>query len=84
MNEVSVQLPSVITKDVIGRFEFAPYVKKGTTQISTFTVPPGYSYDTSEGLKAEDEETRIAIDTQGNVYPIRESVFQESYEEAGR
>ena len=59
--------------------EFGEFRKVGTTTISLFTVPPGVPYQTPEGLRAEDEETRIAFDVQGGVYPIRESVFQRSY-----
>lgn len=60
--------------------EFGYYRKRVLSRISNFTVPPGTPFETPEGLKAEDEETRIAFDSQGGVYPIRESVFQETYE----
>lgn len=63
-----------------GQVGFGEFRKIGTTKISRFTVPPGVPYSTPEGLKAEDEETRIAFDSQGGVYPIRESVFRETYE----
>lgn len=59
--------------------EFANFVKLGVTKISTFTVPPNTVFETPEGMKAEDEEARIAFDIQGGVYPIRESVFREVY-----
>lgn len=62
--------------------EFGTYRKTALSKISRFTMPPGTTFETPEGLKAEDEETRIAFDSQGGVYPIRESVFQETYEEA--
>lgn len=58
---------------------FSEYRKIATTRISDFTVPPGVPYQTPEGLRAEDEPTRIAFDVQGCVYPIRESVFGASY-----
>lgn len=61
--------------------EFGPFRKTATTRISLFTVPPGTSFQTPEGLRAEDEECRIAFDVQGGVYPIRESVFRASYVE---
>lgn len=77
------QIPKLITSENIKGFLFESFRKKTLTQISSFTVPPDYKYETPEGLKAEDEETRIAIDSQGGVYPIRESVFQETYEKAG-
>lgn len=60
---------------------FAPYRKRVLTFISTTTVPAGTVFQTPEGLKAEDEECRIAFDIQGGIYPIRESVFLASYEE---
>lgn len=58
---------------------FGSYKKIGTTRISNFTVPAGTKFQTPEGLKAEDEECRIAFDVQGGVYPIRESVFAAVY-----
>lgn len=61
---------------------FGDFRKKTLTQISHTTVPPGTAFETPEGLKAEDEPCRIAFDAQGGVYPIRESVFQATYEEA--
>jgi hypothetical protein len=63
--------------------DFGLYRKAVLTKASNFTVPPGTTFDTPEGLKAEDEECRIAVDSQGGVYPIRESVFQNTYEKAG-
>jgi hypothetical protein len=59
--------------------KFGEYVKIAKTRISEFTVPAGTTFVTPEGLRAEDEECRIAFDVQGGVYPIRESVFQKSY-----
>jgi hypothetical protein len=59
---------------------FSLYRKAALTSISDRTFPPGTVYETPEGLKAEDEDTRCAFDVQGGVYPIRESVFQASYE----
>ena len=66
------------------RGEFGQYRKTALSTISNFTVPAGTRFKTPEGLHAEDEEARIAFDTQGGVYPIRESVFRESYEPATR
>lgn len=82
MTPVEAQLPQTITADAMEHFQTAQFKKKGTTRITTFTVPPGTPYETPEGLKAEDEETRCAWDSQGGVYPIRESVFRETYEPA--
>lgn len=59
--------------------DFMMHKKRPATEISVFTVPPGTPFETPEGLKAEDEETRIAFDSQGGVYPVRESVFAETY-----
>lgn len=58
---------------------FSEYRKTALTPISDRTFPPGTVYQTPEGLRAEDEETRCAFDVQGGIYPIRESVFQASY-----
>lgn len=72
--------PRHITSDnAEARGTFSEYRKTATTRISDFTVPPGVPYRTPEGLRAEDEDTRIAFDVQGGVYPIRESVFRVSY-----
>jgi hypothetical protein len=74
-------LPPVITpENAAEQGEFSTYRKTALSRISNFTVAPGTTYQTPEGLKAEDEETRIAFDSQGGVYPIRESVFRETYE----
>lgn len=62
--------------------KFGAFVKKGSTKISEFTVPAGTRFKTPEGLHAEDEECRVAFDAQGGVYPIRESIFKETYERA--
>jgi hypothetical protein len=59
---------------------FTEYRKKSLTPISDRTFPPGTVYQTPEGLRAEDEETRCAFDVQGGIHPIRESVFRASYE----
>lgn len=50
--------------------------------ISDRSFPPGTTYQTPEGLRAEDEDTRAALDVQGGIYPIRESVFRASYTSA--
>lgn len=62
--------------------DFGRYRKTAISKISNFTVPAGTAFETPEGLKAEDEECRIAFDSQGGVYPIRESIFLETYKEA--
>lgn len=69
-----------ITRNSLPEGDYGLYHKKVLTRASDFTVPPGTTFETPEGLKAEDEECRVAIDAQGGVYPIRESVFQATYE----
>jgi hypothetical protein len=59
---------------------YGQYRKTTLTTISDFTVPAGTPFVTPEGLRAEDEECRVALDVQGGVYPIRESVCRASYE----
>ena len=76
--------PRIVTKATAHRLgSFAHYRKATLTLISEFTVPPGTMFETPEGLRAEDEECRIAFDSQGGVYPIRESVFRETYVNTG-
>lgn len=78
----SSPLPDVVTPESIKRFVFGEFRKRTLTKISEFTVPAGTPFETPEGLKAEDEECRVAFDAQGGVYPIRESIFLETYERA--
>lgn len=59
---------------------FGRYRKMADTLISDFPVPSGTPFKTPEGLVAEDEPCRIAFDAQGGVYPIRESVFEMTYQ----
>lgn len=73
---------STITRDNLPEGDYGLYRKVALTRASDFTVPPGTTFETPEGLRAEDEECRVAIDSQGGVYPIRESVFRETYEVA--
>lgn len=71
----------ILTVDeALTRSGFTEYRKTALTLISDITFPAGTVYQTPEGLRAEDEETRCAFDIQGGIYPIRESVFQASYE----
>jgi len=66
--------------EALRRSTFTEYRKTALTPISDITYPPGTVFQTPEGLRAEDEDTRAAFDVQGNIYPIRESVFRASYE----
>ena len=68
--------------DALAQSGFTEYRKKLLTSISDIRFPPGTVYQTPEGLRTDDEETRCAFDVQGGIYPIRESVFQASYEVA--
>jgi uncharacterized membrane protein len=61
---------------------FGEYRKATLTRISDAVYPPGVVYATPEGLRAEDEATRCAVDVQGGIYPIRVSVFEATYERA--
>lgn len=80
MDEQRTDAPVTVTSENAETFgEFGQYVKLIPSKISAFTVPAGTRFKTPEGLHAEDEECRIAFDSQGGVYPIRESVFVESY-----
>lgn len=72
----------VTPDNAAARGQFSQYRKTATSTISDFTVPAGTPFETPEGLKAEDEECRVAFDVQGGVYPIRESVFRATYERA--
>ena len=75
-----VGLREALTPDAVATIGRSEYRKKVLTSISDATFPPGTVYQTPEGLRAEDEDTRCAWDVQGGIYPIRESVFQASYE----
>jgi len=66
-------------EEALRRSTFTEYRKTALTPISDITYPPGTVFQTPEGLRAEDEDTRAAFDVQGGIYPIRESVFRASY-----
>jgi hypothetical protein len=69
---------------VKARSIFSLYRKTALTSISDAVFPPGTVFSTPEGLLAEDEPVRAAMDVQGGVYPIRESVFRASYAAAAQ
>lgn len=69
----------MIEKTDIGRFTFKEYNKKIPTKISNEILVIGTEVATLEGKYICKEESRLAIDINGNVYSIAESVFQESY-----
>lgn len=70
----------MITKEQISPFTFRDYVKRGVTRISDQTLQPGDQVLTLEGKWTCAEPSRLALDIDGNVYPIAESVFEKVYE----
>lgn len=68
-----------ITKDDAHRFTFDEYRKVGTTKLSREVLPTGTKVATLEGEYTCAEPSRLALDVQGNVYPVAESVFVRSY-----
>jgi hypothetical protein len=70
----------MITKADIDKFHFREYRKIGTTKISDETLPIGTKIETSEGIFTLSAPSALAIDADGNVYPITESVIQKSFE----
>jgi hypothetical protein len=68
-----------ITKADIGRFTFAEYEKVGRTKLSHEVLPVGTKVETFEGEYTCAEPSRLALDVNGNVYPVAESVFKQSY-----
>ncbi len=69
-----------ITKADKNDFVFAYCRKKVLTPISETKVPAGTEVETLEGWFKCAEESRIAVDSQGNIYPIAESIYQNDYE----
>jgi hypothetical protein len=69
----------MLTKDDIGKFTFVEYRKIGSTKMSVEILPVGTKVLTLEGEYTCGEPSRLAIDANGNVYPIAESVRQKSY-----
>lgn len=69
-----------VTKDDAARYTFAEYRKVGTTNLSNELLPVGTRVETLEGEYICAEPSRLAIDAAGNVYPVAESIFRQSYE----
>lgn len=69
-----------ITRGDAGNYTFREYRKVGTTKLSNEVLPAGTRVETLEGEYVCAEPSRLAIDVQGNVYPVAESVAVRSYE----
>ncbi len=72
----------MITKADASRFTFDEYRKVGTTKLSREVLAAGEKVATLEGEYTCAEDSRLAIDAAGNVYPVAESIFRKSYERA--
>ncbi len=72
----------MITKDDVSLFDFDEYRKVGTTKLSRQVLSTGTRVQTLEGEYVCAEESRLAIDASGNVYPVANSIFEKSYEPA--
>jgi hypothetical protein len=70
----------MITNQDAALFTFAEYRKLGTTKLSDQVLPVGTKVQTSEGVYVCSEPSRLALDANGNVYPVAESVFAKSYQ----
>lgn len=70
---------SIITKDNLENFTFQKYRKTNLTSISDQTLLPGTKVQTLEGEWVCNEPSRLALDNEGNVYPIAESIFKTTY-----
>lgn len=68
-----------INKGDAGRFTFREYEKIGTTKLSDEMLDPGTVVGTLEGEYTCAEPSRLAIDVNGNVYPVAESARLKSY-----
>lgn len=69
-----------ITRGDADNYTFREYRKVGTTKLSNEVLPAGTRVETLEGEYVCAEPSRLAIDVQGNVYPVAESVVVRSYE----
>lgn len=64
----------------VGLFTFGKYRKISITKISNELLATGTMVETLEGEYVCAEPSRLAIDMSGNIYPIAESVFLQSYD----
>lgn len=69
----------MITKDDVVNFTFCEYAKSARTFISDQTLDVGSHVQTLEGEYVCTEPSRLALDVDGNVYPIAESIFFKTY-----
>ena len=72
----------IITNDDGRQFTFDEYEKVGTTKLSREVLSVGQIVKTLEGEYTCAEPSRLAIDANGNVYPIANSIFEKSYRSA--
>lgn len=70
----------MITSADTADYTFRQYRKVGTTSLSDEILPVGTRVETLEGEYVCAEPSRLAIDADGNVYPVAESVRLASYE----
>ncbi len=70
---------SLITNVDARMFTFDEYEKVGTTQLSREILEVGQRVQTLEGEYTCAEPSRLAIDANGNVYPVACSIFNKSY-----
>lgn len=69
----------MITKSDVSKYTFREYRKVGVTKLSDELLPVGTEVETLEGAYVCAEPSRLAMDVNGNVYPVAESVFLKSY-----
>src|SRR4051794_1183520 len=69
----------MITKNHVLDYTFDEYEKQGKTKLSREILPVGTQVETLEGVYTCSEESRLAIDASGNVYPVANSIFEKSY-----
>lgn len=73
-------MSDIITKKDIDKYNFEKYKKSTTTKISIEVLPVGSKVETLEGNYTCQVPSRLAIDEEGNIYPIAETIFEKSYE----
>ncbi len=73
-------MDKIITKKDINKYNFEEYKKVKNTKISIEVLPVGSKVETLEGNYTCQVPSRLAIDEDGNVYPIAETIFDKSYE----
>lgn len=69
----------MIKKTDKNKFTFSRYQKIQCTEISDQILPIGSEVETLEGVYKISEPSHLAIDMDGNIYPIARSIFIKSY-----